>query len=153
MTVKRNLPAAVLIAIVVAIFVVRSLPDEKKRFAADISALVKAVERRDEPAVLGFIDSGYVDEQGLDFPGMEQAAGMLFKQVTGIKVTMSKLNLRIDSVNAASVRFASCSLGLRITGRANGDQILIFGGLVHPAPVRGYFRKGKDRYRLYSARY
>jgi hypothetical protein len=51
------------------------------------------------------------------------------------------------------VTFASCSLGLRVLARYEGERVLVFGGVVHPTPVRAFFRKAGKNYILYHAIY
>jgi hypothetical protein len=73
--------------------------------------------------------------------------------VDSIKVQMSGLQLSIDSVTEENIVFASCSLGLRVTARYEGERMLAFGGIIKPNPVKGYFRKSGKYYMVYRAEY
>jgi hypothetical protein len=74
-------------------------------------------------------------------------------EVDSIKVQMSGMKLNIDSTGNGDVVFASCSLGLRVLARFEGERVLAFGGIVHPASVRAFFKKSDGMYRAYYAQY
>jgi hypothetical protein len=40
-----------------------------------------------------------------------------------------------------------------VIARYENEKALVFGGVIQPASVKGYFKKQKDYYRIYAAEY
>ena len=144
----------VVVGIVVVVIVIWKLyPTEEKRLRSDISRLEKAFENENTVEVTGYIDTSYQDLGGLTYNEITETIERFFLEVDSIKVQMSNLELSIDSVTEENVVFASCSVGLRILARYEGERVLAFGGMIKPSPVRAYFRKSSQYYRVYKASY
>jgi len=145
--------AIVLMVIICAVIVVLVAPNEKKRLANDIRALKNAVEKENKTLTLAYIDNAYLDKKGLNYSGFTQIIDNLIRETDSISISMSGMKLKIDSVTSSKTIFASCSLGLRIFAKSGGDKVLIYGGVIQPAGVKGFFKKTSKNYRLYSAEY
>jgi hypothetical protein len=144
----------VVVGIIVMIIVIWQVyPTEEKRLRRDISALRKAFEIEDTAGVAGYIDTSYQELGGLSYDEILETIAQFFAQVDSIKVQISGLQLSIDSVTEENTVFASCSLGLRVTARYEGERMLAFGGIIKPSPVKGYFRKSAQYYTVYRAEY
>ena len=149
---KKYLLSA-LALIVAVVLIVRLLPDEKKRLTRDIVALKQAVEREDKSEALRFISASYADPKGLNCEGLIGIIENMFAYATSIQISLSRIKPFIDSVGSDRSVFASCSLGLRIFAVVDSQKVLLYGGVVQPAPVKAYFRKTAGKYELYSAEY
>ena len=77
----------------------------------------------------------------------------LANEFDSIKVSMSGLKVFIDSTNQQGTIFAHCSLGLKLFARYQGDRTLLYGGIIKPASVKAWFKKVKEYYQVYDARY
>ena len=82
-----------------------------------------------------------------------ETINQFFAQVDSIRVQMSGMKLSIDSTDKDNTIFASCSIGLRVIARFEGDRVLAFGGIVKPGPVKAYFKKYDQHYMVYKAEY
>lgn len=144
----------VVTGIVIMIIVIWKLyPTEEKRLRRDINTLKKTFENEDAKGVTGYIDTSYQDLGGLTYGEITETIERFFSEVDSIRVQMSGLELNIDSVTEENVIFASCSLGLRILARYEGERVLAFGGIVKPSPVKAYLRKSGQQYKVYKASY
>jgi len=146
----------ILIAIVIVIalyIIIKSMPNEEARIKQDINAFAAAVEQENKRGVLLYIDETYLDNHGMDYEVLVNDLANLFNTADSIRVKITGLKINIDSTNAQNVIFASCSLGLKIFARYQGDRVLIFGGLVRPNPVRALFKKTAEHYRVCYAAY
>ncbi|MGB7054932.1 MAG: hypothetical protein WBE28_06405 [bacterium] len=148
---KKILVVVTIIAVIIVIW--QLYPTEKKKLKGDIRDLEKYFETENVAEVFGYIDPLYEDLSGMTYNEITQAIGQFFAQVDSINVQMSGLKLNIDSVTEENVILASCSLGLRVLARYEGERVLAFGGIVHPAPIRAWFRKSDGKYRVYYAQY
>lgn len=143
-----------IIIIIGIIFLVRILPTNgKKRFLKDLNSLKKAVEKEQKDEVLKYIDATYVDRNDMTYDRLIETIDDFFGQVDSIKIQMSGINVTIDSMTEEKTVFTSCSLGLKIFARYEGERVIAFGGLVKPAPIRAYFKKMDGHYRVYAAEY
>jgi uncharacterized membrane protein YvbJ len=144
----------VVIGILIVVIVIWQVyPTEKKRLRRDINALEQAFENEDTAGLVGYIDPSYQEMGGLSYSEIIETIAQFFAQVDSIKVQMNGLQLSIDSVTEENIVFASCSLGLRVTARYEGERMLAFGGIIKPNPVKGYFRKSGKYYMVYRAEY
>ncbi len=145
------------IVIVIALYImIKSMPNEEARIKQDINAFAAAVEQENKRDVLLYIDEMYIDNHGMDYEVFVNDLANLFNTADSIRVKITGLKINIDSTNAQNVIFASCSLGLKIFARYQGDRVLIFGGLVRPNPVRALFKKTAEsgnHYKIYTAEY
>lgn len=132
--------------------IIYALPSEKKRLVRDIKRLGKAVEEERRADVLAGVDTGYADAQGAQFEGLASALDELFGNADSIRVTLARMKPVIDSTRSGTI-YAHCSLGLRVTAHYAGDPVIVYGSIVQPTPVVGYFRRRGCDYRLYSAEY
>lgn len=148
---KKILLVVGIIVMIIAIW--QLYPTEEKRLRSDISRFEKAFENENTAEVTGYIDTSYQDFGGLTYGEITEIVERFFLEVDSIKVQMSNLELSIDSVTEENVVFASCSLGLRVLARYEGDRVLAFGGMIKPSPVRAYFKKSGQHYRVYKASY
>jgi hypothetical protein len=139
--------------IVLVIIIWQLIPTEKRKFKKDILTLKKAFEAENAQQVTQYIDLTYLDLNGRTHEEITQLIVQFFTEVDSIRVQMSGLKLSIDSTDEDNVTFASCSLGIRVLARYEGEKVLAFGGVVRPGPVRAFFRKTADRYRIYHAEY
>jgi hypothetical protein len=144
----------VVVGIVVVIFIVWQVyPTEEKRLRRDINTLKNTFENEDAKGVAGYIDTSYQDFGGFTYVEITETIERFFSEVDSVNVQMRGLELNIDSVTEENVIFASCSLGLRVLARYEGERVLAFGGIVKPSPVKAYFRKSGQHYRVYKASY
>ena len=142
------------IAVVVLVVIVWQLiPTEKRKLKRDILMLKKAVENENTHQVVESIDPAYIDLSGRTHEEITQLIVQFFAEVDSIRVQMSGLKLSIDSTNKDGVICASCSLGLRVLARYEGERVLAFGGVVRPGSVHAFFKKSAAVYRLYHAEY
>lgn len=148
---KKILLIFVFIVIVVVIW--QLYPTEKKKLKRDIRTLEKTFEAENTVEVSKYIDPSYQDLSGMTYDDITNMIRQFFAQVDSIKIQMSGLKLSIDSVTEKNVIFASCSLGLRVIARYQGERLLAFGGIVKPSPVKACFRKSDQYYRIYKAAY
>ena len=142
-----------LLIIVIVVFVWQVYPTEERRLKQDIKALARAFEAENTDEVLEHLDQTYQDIGGMSYEDLTQAIMQFFSRVDSIKVQMSGLKPSIDSTIERNEVFASCSLGLRVMARFEGERVLVFGGIVHPASVRAFLRKSDGKYRVYYAQY
>ena len=144
----------VVIGILVMIIIIwRVYPTEEKRLRRDINTLKKAFENENAVVLAGHIDTSYQDAGGFSYSEIIETIEQFFAHMDSIRVQMNSLELSVDSVTDENIVFASCSLGLRVTARYEGERVLAFGGIIKPNPVKGYFRKSGQYYRIYKADY
>lgn len=141
------------IGVIIVIVIVKLIPNEKDRLKRDIKALRTAVEREEKMTVLQFIDETYLDRYNTSYEELVTSIDDFFRTFDSIKVVMSGLKVKIDSTDTKKTIFASCSLGLRILARYEGERALVFGGIIKPDPVRAFFKKSEEHYKIYSAEY
>jgi len=139
--------------IIIAGLVIKLIPSENKRLANDIKLLKKAVEKEDKLATLLYLDSAYQDKNGLDYENLTATIDDFFKDFDAVKISMNNIKIRIDSITIAKTIFATCSLGLKVFAKYGTDKVIVFGSVIHPTPVRAYFKKNTNHYKLYSAEY
>jgi len=142
-----------IILIVIIFIVIKLLPDEKKRVINDINNLKNAVEKENKIAILNYIDEDYFDAHNLDYKNLIKVIEEFLNTSDSIDIVISGLKVKIDSVVEHKTFYASCSLGLRVIARYENEKVLVYGGVIQPASVKAYFRKQKDIYRVYSAKY
>lgn len=143
----------VVILLVAIILIWQLYPTEEKRFKRDISALKDAVEKEHIERVIEYIDPQYADVGGMVYSELMETIEQFFAQVDSIKVQIRGQKVSIDSTDRNNTIFASCSLGLRVVARHEGDRVLAFGGIVKPSPVKAYFKKSEQHYKVYKAEY
>lgn len=143
----------VVIIIVIIIIVWQLYPTEERKLKRDIKALANAFEAEHTAEVVKYIDGAYTDLNGMSYEEIGKTIERFFVEVDSIKVQISGLKPSIDSTSERDEIFASCSLGLRVLARFEGERVLAFGGIVHPASVRAFFRKSDGIYRVYYAQY
>lgn len=141
------------IVVVIIVVVIKSIPNEKKRLANDIKSLAKAVEKEDKNSVLEYLDNNYKDKNGLTRENLIKTIDDFFNEVDSINISISGMKIKIDSINSTKSIFATCSLGLKVFAKYGTDKVIVFGSIIHPASVRGYFKKSSEVYKLYSAEY
>jgi hypothetical protein len=151
---KKNLKilATFAILIILVFIIVRLLPNEKRNLIRDINNLKDAVENEDINKTLDYFDKDYFDQHSLNFNDFYSMVEEFFKSVDSINIMMLGLKVWIDSTRNNTI-FAHCSLGLRVIARYENEKALVFGGVIQPASVKGYFKKQKDHYRIYAAEY
>ncbi|UCG91917.1 MAG: hypothetical protein JSV97_12780 [candidate division WOR-3 bacterium] len=145
--------ALIIIGVVIVIMIMRLMPSEKDRLKRNIYSLRDAVEREEKTLVLQYIDEAYLDRYNTVYEELIVSIDDFFKAFDSIRVVMSGLNVKIDSTDAQKTIFASCSLGLKVFARYEGERALVFGGIIKPDPVRAYFKKSGEHYRIYAAEY
>ena len=148
---KKILPVLTVIAVMVAIW--QLYPTEKRKLRRDIARLERAVEAENADEIVNYIHPSYQDSSGMTYDEMLRVITEFFSQVDSINIQMSGLKLSIDSLDKDHATLASCSLGLRVLARYEGERVLVFGGIVHPASVRAFFKKAGNNYILYHAIY
>ncbi|MCX7995050.1 MAG: hypothetical protein N3A65_04695 [candidate division WOR-3 bacterium] len=139
-------------AILVIFIIIKLLPDEKKNLIKDINNLKNAVEKEDVGTILNYFDKEYFDKRYLDFDGLKSTINEFLNNADSINIMMSGLKVWIDSAASRTI-YAHCSLGLRVIAKYENEKVLVFGGVIQPASVKGYFRKQKENFRIYSADY
>ncbi len=149
---KLNRVAIIIFVIIFIFITIKILPNEKKNLIRDINKLKNAVEKEDVNAILDYIDKNYFDKQHLDFEGLHSTINEFFSATDSINIMMSGLKVWIDSVINNTI-YAHCSLGLRVIAKYENEKVLVFGGVIQPASVKGYLRKQRENYKLYSAEY
>ncbi len=143
----------IIIGVVIAIIIVKLIPNEKDRLKRNIYSLRDAVEREEKTVVLQYIDEAYLDPYNTAYEELITSIDDFFRAFDSIRVVMSGLKVKIDSTDAQKTVFASCSLGLRVFARYEGERVLVFGGIIKPDPIRAYFKKSEEHYRIYAAEY
>ena len=144
----------VIVSVIIIIIIFWQLyPTEERRLKSDIARLERAVEAEMTDEIMYYIDPLYQDSSGMTHDDINRVITEFFAQVDSIKVQMSGLKINIDSVVEEDLIFASCSLGLRVLARYEGERVLAFGGIVKPSPVRAFFRKTGKHYRIYGTEY
>ncbi len=152
MKIQVKLIIGAVIAVIVFMIIIL-LPNERKLLLRDINSLKESVEKEDKIKVLRYISDDYLDGHGVDFKGLTSIIDEFFKNADSINILMSGLKVKIDSINRHKTIFAQCSLGLRVIAKYEEEKILVFGGVIQPGSVFGYFKKKDGVYKLYSARY
>lgn len=153
---KKKLSIIAIVIVIAAYIIIKCLPDEQARVKQDINAFAKAVEQENKRDVLSYIDERYIDNHAMDYEVFVNNLTNLFDTADSIRVKITGLEIDIDSTDVPNIIFASCSLGLKIFARYQGDRVLIFGGLVKPNPVRAFFKKTDEtnnHYKIYNAEY
>jgi len=140
------------VLIILVFIIVRLLPNEKRNLIRDINDLKDAVENENINKTLDYFDKDYLDQHSLNFNDFYSMVEEFFKSADSINIMMSGLRVWIDSTRNNTI-FAHCSLGLRVVARYENEKVLVFGGVIQPASVKGYFKKVKNFYRIYSAEY
>lgn len=143
----------IIIGVVIGIIIVKLIPNEKDRLKRNIYSLRDAVEREEKTVVLQYIDEAYLDPYNTAYEELITSIDDFFRAFDSIRVVMSGLKVKIDSTDAQKTVFASCSLGLRVFARYEGERVLVFGGIIKPDPIRAYFKKSEEHYRIYAAEY
>jgi len=142
-----------LVALIIIVFIVtKLLPNEKRSLIRDINNLKDAVEKENINKTLDYFDKDYLDQHSLNFNDFRSMVEEFFKSADSINIMISGLKVWIDSTKNNTI-FAHCSLGLRVIARYENEKVLVFGGVIQPSPVKGYFRKEKNFYKIYSAEY
>ncbi|MEO0138102.1 MAG: hypothetical protein ABIL40_07875 [candidate division WOR-3 bacterium] len=140
------------LVIFILFVIIKLLPNEKKNLIRDINALKNAVEKEEAGTILNYLDKEYLDKNQLDFEGLKSTISEFLNVADSINIMMSGLKIWIDS-NSNNTIYAHCSLGLRVIAKYENEKVLVFGGVIQPASVKGYFRKQRDNYKIYSAEY
>lgn len=143
----------ILISILIVFIIKKLLPDEKINLIKDIKRLKEAVESEDERMVFNYLDTDYLDQHNLDFEGLKSKIAEFFNVADSINIMISGLKVWIDSLTTNNYVYAHCSLGIRVIARYENERVLVFGGVIQPATVKGYFRKQKNYYKIYWAEY
>ena len=149
---KKKIGLLLIILIALILLLIRFIPNEKTRLVNDIKKMKNAVEKENRSDLLIYIDSTYQDQKGAAYQDIIAIIDGLFNDYDSINVVMKDLQVNIDSTKDGTF-FGSCSLGLRVFVRYQGELMLVYGGVIQPAPVRGCFRKTSEHYQLYSANY
>lgn len=129
------------------------LPTEKGRFKRDVKSFQRAVEQENTSESLRYIFAGYRDGNGMDYLAFTGIIETLAHEFDSVNVAISGLKVSIDSTDDQGIIYASCSLGLKLFARYQGERTLLYGGIVRPASVRAWFKKIAERYQVYDATY
>jgi uncharacterized membrane protein YvbJ len=151
--VKKIIILALVIIVTIILTIVKCMPKEQDRVRQDLEAFIKAVEQENKYEMLLYIDDTYTDNHSTEFQQFTSNIDNLFDIADSIQINITGLKITIDSINTHNDIFASCSLGLKIFARYQGDRALVFGGLVKPNPVRACFKKVGEHYQVYYAEY
>jgi hypothetical protein len=143
----------ILVVVVVVIIVWLWYPTEKRKLKSDILSMKKAVEVEYMDMIMEYIDLQYLDEKNLTHDEIVAVITQFFAEVDSIRVQMGGMELNIDSTGKEKTVFASCSLGVRVLARYEGERVLAYGGLVKPGTVRARFRRTDSKYKIYYAEY
>jgi len=143
----------ILVVSVIAILVWVGYPTEKRRLKSDIQSIRKAMENESADKVIGYIDFDYGDANNLSYDEIVAVITRFFAEVDSIRVQMGGMEMSIDSTGKEKVIFASCSLGVRVFARYEGERVLAYGGIVKPSTVRARLRKADSKYKIYYAEY
>ncbi len=149
--IKKILGIILLVAIATFI-IIRLIPREEDRVKRDINAFKDAVEREDRASVIHFISPEFTDNHGSSSEAIIGNIDNLFEQFDSISVAISGLKVKIDSSTASTI-FASCSLGVKVFARHQGDRVLLYGGVIKPSPIRAHLKRRNSRYIVYQAIY
>lgn len=139
--------------IIIVIIVWLFYPTEERRLQSDIKQLRMAVESESIEKVSAYIDIHYRDNNELTRDDLIEAIDRFSAEVDSISVQMKGLKVWIDSTAADNTIFASCSLGVRVLARYEGERVLAFGGIVKPSTVQAKLRKTDNIYKVYYADY
>lgn len=152
---KKVLFAVLIIAFGIAVYVIIQVLtiSEQERATKHIKALAAAVENEQRDVVLDYIDSMYLDQRNMNYAQFVAMIDEFFSTLDHVNVQIHNLKVTVDSTQADTAFFASCSLGLRVTARHEEDRVLVFGGLVKPTPVYAYVKRTGAYYKLYDAKY
>jgi len=150
---KKIIVLGLVIIIITIYIIIRCIPNEEDRVKQDLKAFTRAVEQENKHEMMLYIDDAYSDNHSTEYQQFISNIDNLFDIAESIQIQITGLKVIIDTVNAKGVFFASCSLGLKVFALYQGDRALVFGGLVKPNPVRAYFKKTGEHYRVYYAEY
>jgi hypothetical protein len=150
---KKIIVLALVIIIIAIYIIIKCIPNEEDQVKQDLKAFTTAVEQENKNEMLLYIDDAYSDNHSTEYQQFICNIDNLFDVAESIRIHITGLKVIIDSTNVQNVFFASCSLGLKVFALYQGDRALVFGGLVKPNPVRAYFKKAGEHYRVYYAEY
>lgn len=148
---KKLLLLLLILVIVIGVWLL--YPTEERKLKGDIRTLKNAVENESVDLVVRYIDIQYHDNNNSTHDKIIDAITRFFAEVDSITVQMRGLKASIDSTSGENVVFASCSLGVRVIARYEGERVLAFGGIVKPSTVKARFRKTDGIYKIYHAEY
>ena len=153
---KKKIIFIIIGVVVITIALIILLPTEKKRLKNDIKAFSDAVEKENKAEALKYIDVSYLDRRKTTYEMFANNMDNIFNQFDSMNVIISGLKIEIDSIDDNKTIYASCSLGLKIFAKYEGDRALVFGGIIRPESVKAYFKKSDkkdEHYKVYHAEY
>lgn len=150
---KKKIIFIIIGVVVITIALIILLPTEKKRLKNDIKAFSDAVEKENKAEALKYIDVSYLDRRKMTYEMFANSMDNIFNQFDSINVIISGLKIEIDSIDDNKTIYASCSLGLKIFAKYEGDRALVYGGPVKPASVKALFKKSNKNYKVYCVEY
>ncbi len=144
----------IVLTIILCVAIAKLWPSsEEERVKNDIKALREAVEKKDTLMTFFYIDKSYSDRNFVSSKELKKGIKDFFAGFDSISLVMSKIKINIDSVDAQETVYASCSLGLKVFAEHEGDKVILYGGIVKPAPVQVYLKKTDRNYTIYHAGY
>ena len=141
-----------LLVFIVTMFFLLS-PKEKSRIKREIISLKSAVEHKNADAALQYISTDYQDIHQNDYESFTYSIRRLIDDFDSIKIVMTGIKIKVDSVNSSNTVFAECSMGLKIFARYQGDRTLVYGGVIKPSPVKAFLKRSGETYQIYKAWY
>ena len=144
----------IVLTVILCVAVIKLWPaSEEERVKKDIEAIKEAVEKKDTTMLFSYIDKSYSDKDFASFNELETGIKDFFAAFDSISIVMSNIKINIDSVDVQQTVYATCSLGLKVFAEYEGDKVILYGGIVKPAPVQVYLKKAEGHYKIYRAVY
>jgi hypothetical protein len=142
------------LTVILCVAVIKLWPaSEEEHVKNDIEALKEAVEKKDTTLIFSYIDRSYSDKDFANFEELETGINDFFAAFDSISILMSNIKVNIDSVDEQQTAYATCSLGLKVFAEYEGDKVILYGGIVKPAPAQVYLKKVEGHYKIYHAVY
>ncbi len=142
------------LTVILCVAVIELWPaSEEERVRNDIEALKEAVEKKDTTLIFSYIDGSYSDKDLGSFEEVEKGINDFLVAFDSLSILMSDIKINIDSVDDQQTAYATCSLGLKVFAEYEGDKVILYGGIVKPAPVQVYLKKAQGHYTIYHAAY
>ena len=142
------------LTIILCVAVIKLWPaSEEERVKNDIEALKEAVEKKDTTLIFSYIDNSYMDKDFTNVEELETGINDFFAAFDSISILMGNIKVHIDSVDEQQIAYATCSFGLKVFAEYEGDKVILYGGIVKPAPAQVYLKKAEGHYKIYHAVY
>jgi len=150
---KKRIFLIILTVIVCVIVILLLPPSEEERVKNDIEALKDAVEEENTITTFSYIDESYYDKNFTKPEELKKGIHDFFAGFDSINIGLSNIKVTIDSIDVQKTIFANCYMGLKVFAQHEGETVILYGGIVKPAPVQIYLKKSGRQYKIYYVEY